>query len=151
MTTTFIYYVCKGGIRRGMVHPQLQLTNAIPYLLMLRRCHPQYLSNRAHRKLSQVGAFDGLRIHTDELQEVICRIAPGTLSHAVVSVSFKQHSSLSTSTSDENNQGHGQHGLVFPHRLPSYHPSTSITPRLKDWRESSLALRRSQALVYYRI
>ena len=58
---------------------------------MLRRCHPQYLSNRAHRKLSRAGAFDGLRIHTDELQEVICRIAPGTLSHAVVSVPFKQH------------------------------------------------------------
>lgn len=59
------------------------------YLLCLQgrysqRCHPQYLSNRAHRKLSQPGAFDGLRIHTDELQEVICRIAPGTLSHAVV-------------------------------------------------------------------
>lgn len=59
------------------------------YLLCLQgrysqRCHPQYLSNRAHRKLSQPGAFHGLRIHTDELQEVICRIAPGTLSHAVV-------------------------------------------------------------------
>lgn len=48
------------------------------------RCHPQYLSARAHRKLSQPGAFDGVRIHTDELQEVICRLAPGTLSHAVV-------------------------------------------------------------------
>ena len=56
-----------------------------PTHIRFRRCHPQYLSNRAHRKLSQPGAFDGVRIHTDELQEVICRIAPGTLSHAVVS------------------------------------------------------------------
>ncbi|KAL8790172.1 MAG: hypothetical protein Q9195_006499 [Heterodermia aff. obscurata] len=59
------------------------------YLLCLQgkysqRCHPQYLSPRAHRKLSQPGAFDGLRIHTDELQEVIARIAMGTLSHAVI-------------------------------------------------------------------
>ena len=60
------------------------------YLLTPRRCHPQYLSNRAHHKFSQVGAFDGLRIHTDELQEVICRIAPGSLSHAVVSVPLAQ-------------------------------------------------------------
>ena len=49
------------------------------------RCHPQYLSPRAHRKLSQPGAFDGLRIHTDELHEVISRLAIGTLSHAIVS------------------------------------------------------------------
>lgn len=49
------------------------------------RCHPQYLSERAHRKFAQPGAFDGLRIHTDELQEVIARLLPGTLSHAVVS------------------------------------------------------------------
>ena len=49
------------------------------------RCHPQYLSERAHRKLSQPGAFDGLRIHTDELEEVIARLLPNTLSHAIVS------------------------------------------------------------------
>ena len=48
------------------------------------RCHPDYLSARAHRKFSKPGAFDGLRIHTDELQEVISRLTPGTLSHAVV-------------------------------------------------------------------
>ena len=35
--------------------------------------------------MSRPGAFDGLRIHTDELQEVIARVAEGTLSHAIVS------------------------------------------------------------------
>ncbi|KAH7027539.1 uncharacterized protein B0I36DRAFT_364730 [Microdochium trichocladiopsis] len=48
------------------------------------RCHLDYLSRQAHAKLSQPGAFDGLRIHTDELEEVIARIAPGTLTVAVV-------------------------------------------------------------------
>ena len=56
-------------------------------LISARRCHPQYLSEKAHRKLSRSGAFDGLRIHTDELQEVIARLLPATLSHAVVSQS----------------------------------------------------------------
>lgn len=59
------------------------------YLLCLQgkysqRCHPQYLSAKSHAKLSRPNAFDGLRIHTDEIQEVINRIAPGSLSHAVV-------------------------------------------------------------------
>ena len=36
--------------------------------------------------MSRPGAFDGLRIHTDELQEVLARIAKGTLSHAIVSI-----------------------------------------------------------------
>lgn len=121
------------------------------YSRTLRRCHPQYLSNRAHRKLSQPGAFDGLRIHTDELQEVICRIAPGTLSHAVVRVTSKPALTAFTSTSDYSNQGHGQHGLVLPPRRPSSHPSTSLTPRPEDRRQSSLALRRPQALVYVRV
>lgn len=35
--------------------------------------------------LSTPGAFDGLRIHTDEINEVINRITPGTLTIAVVS------------------------------------------------------------------
>lgn len=59
------------------------------YLLCLQgkysqRCHPQYLSAKSHAKLSRPNAFEGLRIHTDEIQEVINRIAPGSLSHAVV-------------------------------------------------------------------
>ncbi|KAF7548979.1 hypothetical protein G7046_g8491 [Stylonectria norvegica] len=49
-----------------------------------RKCHPDYLSPRAHAKLSRPNALDGLRIHTDELEEVIARISPGTLTVAVV-------------------------------------------------------------------
>lgn len=49
-----------------------------------RKCHPDYLSPKAHAKLSRPNALDGLRIHTDELEEVIARITPGTLTVAVV-------------------------------------------------------------------
>ncbi|CAI4218635.1 unnamed protein product [Parascedosporium putredinis] len=48
------------------------------------RCHPDYLRAQTHARLSQPGALDGLRIHTDELDEVIARITPGTLTIAVV-------------------------------------------------------------------
>ncbi|RSL44635.1 hypothetical protein CEP53_011138 [Fusarium sp. AF-6] len=48
------------------------------------KCHPDYLSPKAHAKLSRPNALDGLRIHTDELEEVIARITPGTLTVAVV-------------------------------------------------------------------
>ncbi|KAF2097909.1 betaine lipid synthase [Rhizodiscina lignyota] len=59
------------------------------YLLCLqghysRKCHPEYLTPKAHIKLSHPNAFDGLRIHTDELHEVITRMSPGTLTIAVV-------------------------------------------------------------------
>ncbi|KAI0384045.1 hypothetical protein F5Y04DRAFT_248815 [Hypomontagnella monticulosa] len=49
-----------------------------------KQCHPDYLSPQAHAKLSRPGAFDGLRIHTDEIDEVLARITPGTLTLAVV-------------------------------------------------------------------
>lgn len=49
-----------------------------------RRCHPDYLSPKAHDCLSRQGAFDGLRIHTDEIEEVIARLTPGSLTVAVV-------------------------------------------------------------------
>ncbi|OIW22276.1 S-adenosyl-L-methionine-dependent methyltransferase [Coniochaeta ligniaria NRRL 30616] len=49
-----------------------------------RRCHPDYLSPQTHRSLSRPGAFDGLRIHTDEIEHVISRFQPGTLTVAVV-------------------------------------------------------------------
>ncbi|OJJ32143.1 hypothetical protein ASPWEDRAFT_53834 [Aspergillus wentii DTO 134E9] len=49
-----------------------------------RKCHPTYLSPKAHVKLSSPGAFDGLRIHTDEINEVIKRITPRSLTIAVV-------------------------------------------------------------------
>lgn len=48
------------------------------------KCHPHYLDRDTHAKLSRPGALDGLRIHTDELEEVIARIMPGTLTVAVV-------------------------------------------------------------------
>ena len=48
------------------------------------RCHPRYLTPRAHAKLARPEAFENLRIHTDEIQEVISRIAPGTLTVAAV-------------------------------------------------------------------
>ncbi|OAQ79360.1 betaine lipid synthase [Purpureocillium lilacinum] len=49
-----------------------------------RKCHPEYLRPETHAKLSRPRALDGLRIHTDELEEVIARITPGTLTVAVV-------------------------------------------------------------------
>lgn len=49
-----------------------------------RNCHPHYLDPDVHAKLSRPNALDGLRIHTDELEEVIARIMPGTLTVAVV-------------------------------------------------------------------
>ena len=49
-----------------------------------RRCHPDYLGQQAHARLSRPHAFDGLRIHTDEIEEVIARLAPGSLTVAVV-------------------------------------------------------------------
>lgn len=48
------------------------------------RCHPDYLAPRSHQKLSRPDAFNGLRIHTDEINEVVSRLTPGTLSVAVV-------------------------------------------------------------------
>lgn len=57
------------------------------------RCHPSYLTPKAHMKLSMPFAFDGLRIHTDEINEVIARITPGTLTIAVVSSSLYLHQS----------------------------------------------------------
>ncbi|KAL8691537.1 MAG: hypothetical protein Q9218_003261 [Villophora microphyllina] len=59
------------------------------YLLTLtghytRRCHPVYLSPKAHTKLSQPNAFSNLRIHTDELSEIIQRFKPATLTIAII-------------------------------------------------------------------
>jgi betaine lipid synthase len=49
-----------------------------------RRCHPDYLTPKAHIKLSQQGALDNLRIHTDELAEVFARMQPEALTIAVL-------------------------------------------------------------------
>ncbi|KAI1787532.1 hypothetical protein LXA43DRAFT_896047 [Ganoderma leucocontextum] len=49
-----------------------------------KECRPAYLSEEAHKTLSQPGAFDGLRIHTDEFVEVLARIKPETVTVAVI-------------------------------------------------------------------
>ncbi|MCJ1298633.1 hypothetical protein MMC08_001423 [Hypocenomyce scalaris] len=72
-----------------VVHDTLISEDNYFYLLCLqgkysRRCHPGYLTAKAHTKLSRSEAFEGLRIHTDDLNEVIARIAPGTLTIAVI-------------------------------------------------------------------
>ncbi|KAF2000103.1 hypothetical protein P154DRAFT_209289 [Amniculicola lignicola CBS 123094] len=46
--------------------------------------HPTYLSPKSHLKLSKPSAFAGLRIHTDEISEVIARMRPNTLTIVVV-------------------------------------------------------------------
>ena len=59
------------------------------YLLTLlghytHECHPDYLTPQAHRRLSRSTAFNGLRIHTDEIADVIERMQPESLTVAVV-------------------------------------------------------------------
>ncbi|KIX02343.1 uncharacterized protein Z518_08284 [Rhinocladiella mackenziei CBS 650.93] len=49
-----------------------------------RKCHPRYLGVKAHATLSRPDTFDGLRIHTDEIMEVIARISPSTLTIAIL-------------------------------------------------------------------
>ncbi|KAF2712629.1 hypothetical protein K504DRAFT_464699 [Pleomassaria siparia CBS 279.74] len=46
--------------------------------------HPTYLSPKSHVQLSKPTAFSGLRIHTDEISEVISRMRPNTLTIVVV-------------------------------------------------------------------
>jgi betaine lipid synthase len=46
--------------------------------------HPTYLSPKSHTRLSKPNAFAGLRIHTDEISEVIGRMRPATLTIVVV-------------------------------------------------------------------
>ncbi|KAG9228774.1 hypothetical protein BJ875DRAFT_500474 [Amylocarpus encephaloides] len=48
------------------------------------RCHPDYLAPKSHAKLSRPNAFNGLRIHTDEINEVVTRLKPGSFTVAVV-------------------------------------------------------------------
>lgn len=80
----YFYFLCLQGrySRRYASSPFHFLTsiNQPP------RCHPNYLTPKTHVKLSTPGAFDCLRIHTDEINEVIARITPGTLTIAVVSL-----------------------------------------------------------------
>lgn len=48
------------------------------------RCYPPYISPKSYAKLSRPDAFSGLRIHTDEINEVIARIKSASLTIAVV-------------------------------------------------------------------
>ena len=65
-------------------HPSSQTdTNIFPGHYT-RRCHPDYLTPKAHLKLSAPGALDNLRIHTDELAEVFARMQPESLTIAVL-------------------------------------------------------------------
>ena len=69
-------------------HTLLSHDNHYYLLCLLRRytprCHPTYLTPRAHVKLSAPRAFDNLRIHTDEVAEVVERMTPDTLTIAVL-------------------------------------------------------------------
>ncbi|PQE06604.1 hypothetical protein CJF31_00009725 [Rutstroemia sp. NJR-2017a BVV2] len=65
------------------------------------RCHPDYLKPKSHQKLSRGGAFDGLRIHTDEIEEVLQRLTPGTLTIAVVMDSMDWFDPHSTAASTQ--------------------------------------------------
>ena len=47
-------------------------------------CSPRYLSPKSHSRLSSPPAFSNLRIHTDELLEVISRMAPSSLTIAII-------------------------------------------------------------------
>lgn len=66
-----------------------------------RGCHPEYLSLQAHARLSRRGALDGLRIHTDEVDEVVAAVVPGTLTVAVVMDSMDWFTPDSGSGSDQ--------------------------------------------------
>ncbi|KAK4228524.1 hypothetical protein QBC38DRAFT_454108 [Podospora fimiseda] len=69
---------------------QTHIASSNPYYLVTvaghfsSKCHPEYLSPAAHKILTRPNAFDNLRIHTDEIDEVIARISPGTLTVAIV-------------------------------------------------------------------
>lgn len=59
------------------------------YYLCLRgqyteKSRPAYLYPKSHYKLSRPGALDNIHIHTDEINDVLTRIQPGTLSIAVI-------------------------------------------------------------------
>lgn len=70
------------------------------------RCHPEYLSKESHTKLSRTGAFDGLRIHTDELYEVVARMAPCSLNHAIIMDSMDWlDPPMTTTTGQEAEEG----------------------------------------------
>jgi hypothetical protein len=65
-----------------------------PQLTRIYRCAPRYLSQKSHSKLAKQGTFDSLRIHTDEIMEVISRITPSTLTIAIVRLALLRSPAL---------------------------------------------------------
>ena len=63
----------------------------------LSRCHPTYLSTEAHAALARKGAFEGLKIHTDAVGDVLTGFAEGSLDCAVVRLVSLGSPSSSTS------------------------------------------------------
>ncbi|CAI7648550.1 unnamed protein product [Penicillium glandicola] len=49
-----------------------------------RHCHPEYLSHEAHANLSQPGALDGIKIHTDEIDGVLSYMDSNRITVAVL-------------------------------------------------------------------
>jgi betaine lipid synthase len=49
-----------------------------------KECAPRYLGRKAHEKLNKKGAFDGVRIHTDALMEVVARMRGGSVTIVVL-------------------------------------------------------------------
>jgi len=66
-----------------------------------RSCHPDYLEPSSHTELSQAHVFDGLRIYTDEMSEIIARISPGTLTIAVIVDAMDRLDLQGTETEDQ--------------------------------------------------
>ena len=127
------------------------------YLLTLhgrytRRCHPHYVSARAHAKLARPGAFDGLRIHTDEINDVVARIKPGTLTIAVVSP-FPPSSAACVCVAsgkrvpDGQPTDHGLDGLVRPGRRRRRRADPGHQQGPEARRARAAPLRRPAALV----
>lgn len=106
------------------------------------KCHPEYLAPQAHARLSRPGAFDGLRIHTDEIEEVLARITPGTLTVAVVMDSmdwFDPAGSAATAQIRKLNRALAMGGRVMLR-------SAALTPwYVKEFEGSGFAAKRQGA------
>ncbi|CBF70581.1 hypothetical protein AN5914.2 [Aspergillus nidulans FGSC A4] len=104
-----------------------------------KRCAPAYLSPQAHVKLSSPGAFDGLRIHTDEINEVIGRITPRSLTIAVIMDSmdwFDPEGTEATAQAQKFNQALKMDGRILLR-------SASIEPwYIKNFEENGFSARR---------
>ena len=85
---------------------------------------------KSFAKLSRPGAFDGLRIHTDEIMEVIARITPGGLSVAVLMDSMDWFEEDSETDDHEINHIDGEKTQDQPNNQPST-PSQPTTGKAR--------------------